>query len=222
MDAAFRHVETWVFDLDETLYPPSTPLFPQIERRMTQWITGRLGIGEAEANRLRQLWWHDHGTTLAGLMMHHDIDPDPFLAEVHDVDMSVLSPDPELRAALAALPGRRVIFTNGTEHYARRVLAARGLSDLWDAVHGIEHADHVPKPNRAAYEAVFARDGLTPDRAAMFEDVARNLAVPHAMGLATIHVAPTACADPHIQHHAPDLTAFLRGILTPGPDAADA
>ena len=219
MHPDFRHIETWVFDLDAHLYPPSTPLFPQIERRMTDWIVARLGVTEAEADRLRRLWWHDHGTTLAGLMLHHAIDPDPFLADVHAVDLSVLAPDPDLRAALAALPGRRVIFTNGTADYARAVLDARGLGGLWDAVHGIEHAGYVPKPQRAAYEAVFARDGLDPTRGAMFEDMARNLAVPAALGLATVHVAPARDPGAHVQHHAPDLAGFLRGILAPGSGA---
>jgi putative hydrolase of the HAD superfamily len=222
MHSAFAHVETWVFDLDETLYPPSTSLFPQIERRMTDWIIGHLGVSPEEADRLRRRWWHDHGTTLAGLMLEHAIDPAPFLADVHDVDFSVLAPDPDLRAAIAALPGRRVIFTNGTADYARRVLAARGLDGLWDAMHGIEDAGHVPKPQRPAYEAVFARDGLDPTRSAMIEDVARNLFVPHEKGLVTVHVAPAPDPLPHIHHHAPDLTAFLRGIASPGRAAPDA
>ncbi len=212
----FDRITTWVFDLDETLYPPSAPLFPQIEARMVDWIVRRLRVSRAEADTLRARWWHDHGTTLAGLMREHGEDPGPFLADVHRIDFTVLSPDPDLRAAIAALPGRKVIYTNGTAPYAEEVLRARGLSGLWDAVHGIEHAGHAPKPDRIAYERVFARDGLDPTRAAMFEDMARNLAVPHDMGLVTVHVAPERAAGDHIHHHAPDLTTFLRGILTTG------
>ncbi|MEM8824428.1 MAG: pyrimidine 5'-nucleotidase [Pseudomonadota bacterium] len=214
---AFDHITTWVFDLDETLYPPSTPLFPQIEARMTGWIMAELKVSRAEADRLRDKWWHDHGTTLAGLMEDHGADPDPFLADVHDIDFSVLSPDPDLRAAITALPGRRVIHTNGTADYAGQVLAARGLDGLWDAVHGIEHSEHhIPKPHAKNYAATHARDGLDPTRAAMFEDSTRNLAVPHDLGMATIHVAPQAVPEPHIHHHTADLTAFLRGIVTAG------
>ncbi|MGB3407494.1 MAG: pyrimidine 5'-nucleotidase [Jannaschia sp.] len=219
--AAFDHVDAWVFDLDETLYPPTVPLFPQIEARMVRWITGFLGVSEAEADRLRARWWHDHGTTLAGLMREHDADPDPFLEDVHRIDFSVLTPDPALRLAIAALPGRKVIYTNGTASYAEEVLAARGLSGIWDAVHGIEHAGYIPKPDRAAYDTVFARDGLVPARAAMFEDMARNLAVPHQLGMATVHVAPIRAEGVHIHHHATDLAAFLRGILTTGADATN-
>jgi putative hydrolase of the HAD superfamily len=218
---ALTDVTTWVFDLDETLYAPSTPLFPQIEARMVRWIVAELGVDEAEADRLRARWWHDHGTTLAGLMREHGTDPAPFLADVHDIDFSVLSPDPALRLAIRALPGRRVIYTNGTADYAVRVLEARGIAGLWDAVHGVEHANHVPKPERAAYEAVFARDGLDPATSAMFEDSPRNLAVPHEMGMATIHVAPIRAPGAHIHHHAPDLAAFLRGVVT-GDAAAPA
>ena len=213
---AFDHVTTWVFDLDETLYPPEIPLFPQIEARMVDWITRRLNVTRAEADVLRARWWHDHGTTLAGLMREHGDDPDPFLDDVHRIDFSVLSPDPALRAAIAALPGRKIIYTNGTEPYAEEVLAARGLAGLWDAIHGVEHAGYAPKPDRIAYERVFARDGLDPTRAAMFEDTARNLAVPHQMGLVTVHVAQVRAEGAHVHHHAPDLTAFLRGILTTG------
>ncbi|WP_299816068.1 pyrimidine 5'-nucleotidase [uncultured Jannaschia sp.] len=208
----FDHVRTWIFDLDETLYPPTTPLFPQIEARMGAWIRARLGVTPAEADALRARWWHDHGTTLAGLMREHGEDPAPFLADVHDIDFSVLVPDARLRAALAALPGRRIIYTNGTAPYAERVLAARGLGGLWDAVYGVEHADHVPKPDRAAFDRVFALDGLDPMAAAMFEDSVRNLAVPHELGVVTVHVAPVRDPAPHVRHHTDDLAAFLRDI----------
>ncbi|WP_299649337.1 pyrimidine 5'-nucleotidase [uncultured Jannaschia sp.] len=214
---AFDHVRTWIFDLDETLYPPSTPLFPQIEARMGAWIRAKLGVSAAEADALRARWWHDHGTTLAGLMREHGEDPGPFLADVHDIDFSVLAPDPDLRAVLEALPGRRIIYTNGTAPYAERVLAARGLGGLWDAVYGVEHADHVPKPDREAFDRVFARDGLDPTGAAMFEDSVRNLAVPHELGVVTVHVGPIRDPAPYVRHHTDDLVAFLRDIASGQP-----
>ena len=222
MRAGFDHVTTWIFDLDETLYPPGAPLFPQIEARMTRWIVDLLGVSEAEAHRLRRSWWERHGTTLAGLMREHGMDPHPFLADVHDIDFSVLDPDADLRAAIAALPGRRVIYTNGTAPYARDVLTALDLTGLWDAIYGVEEAGLHPKPDRAAYEAVFARDGLDPRCAAMFEDSARNLTVPHAMGVVCVHVGPARAGGAHVQHHAPDLTAFLRDIVDPGAAALPA
>jgi putative hydrolase of the HAD superfamily len=205
----FRHVETWVFDLDNTLYPPSARLFDQIEVRMTAWVMRALGVSRPEADRLRRHYWETHGTTLAGLMREHGIDPGPYLTDVHDISFDALDPDPVLAARIAALPGRRIVYTNGCAPYAERVLAARGLTGLFDAIYGVEHAGFHPKPDRAAFDTVFAADGLAPSRAAMFEDEARNLAVPHAIGMRTVHVAPEPLSAPHIHHHTSDLSGFL-------------
>lgn len=212
MKQHFAHVTTWVFDLDNTLYPPTVRLFDQIEVRMTNWVMRELGLGRHEANRLRQHYWDTYGTTLAGLMREHGLDPGPYLTEVHDIDFSVLPRDPALADAIAALPGRRIIYTNACAPYAENVLAARGLQGLFDAVYGIEHAGFLPKPERAAYEAIFALDGLDPTAAAMFEDDARNLRAPHEMGLRTVHVAEKPAVARHIHHHTADLANFL-GLL---------
>lgn len=205
----FSHIRTWVFDLDNTLYPPQMRLFDQIEVRMTNWVMSALGVDRARADHLRAHYWKSYGTTLAGLMAEHGIDPEPYLADVHDIDFSVLSPDPALAARIRALPGRRIVYTNADAPYAHRVLAARGLSGLFDAVYGVEHANYRPKPERQAFETVFARDGLNPATAAMFEDDARNLAAPHAMGMRTVHIAPDPEPADHIQFHDADLSAFL-------------
>ena len=207
--AAFSQVTTWVFDLDNTLYPPRYRLFDQIEVKMTHWVMTALNVARPEADRLRQHYWNHYGTTLAGLMREHAIDPIGYLHEVHDIDFSVLPPDPELAVEIGNLPGRRIVYTNASEPYARRVLEARGLSGLFDAVYGVEHAGFRPKPERAAFETIFAIDGLAPARAAMFEDDPRNLAAPHAMGMRTVYVAPEPLAADHIHHHTDDLTAFL-------------
>lgn len=207
----FSHVSNWVFDLDNTLYPPEMRLFDQINVKMTAYVMDTLNVGEDEANHLRHDYWQRYGTTLAGLMDLHGVDPGPYLVAVHDIDFTVLSPAPELRAGIAALPGRRIVYTNGSAPYAEQVLEARGLSGLFDAVYGVEHAEFRPKPERAAFEKVFAIDGLTPARAAMFEDDPRNLAAPHAMGMRTVHVAPEPHPgkDGHIHHHTDDLPEFL-------------
>lgn len=205
----FKHVETWVFDLDHTLYPPDMALFDQINVKMTAFVMEALGIEQAEADLLRHSYWRDHGTTLAGLMDLHGVDPGPYLTEVHEIDFTVLSPDPVLAARIAALPGRRIVYTNGTAPYAEQVLAHRGLEGLFDAVYGVEHANFRPKPEAIAFETVFTADGLTPTRAAMFEDDPRNLAAPHAMGMRTVHVAPVAEPADHIHHHTDDLSEFL-------------
>lgn len=209
----FSHVGTWVFDLDNTLYPPSMRLFDQIEVRMTAYVMNALGIDKAAADVLRAQYWREHGTTLAGLMRLHDVDPTPYLSDVHDIDFSVLSPEPELAEAITSLPGRKIVYTNGCGPYAENVLHARGLGGLFDAVYGVEHADFHPKPDRAAFEMVFAKDGVSPESAAMFEDDPRNLAVPHEMGMRTVHVAPEPLAQDHIHYHTADLTGFLRKLV---------
>ncbi|MCB1313087.1 MAG: pyrimidine 5'-nucleotidase [Sedimentitalea sp.] len=211
--AAFSHVRTWVFDLDNTLYPPQARLFDQIELRMTRYVMDALGVDRPEADRLRKRYWHLYGTTLAGLMREHGVDPGPYLVEVHEISMAQLEPDPVLASRIRDLSGRRIVYTNGTAPYAERVLAARGLSGLFDAVYGVEHAGYLPKPERAAFEAIFARDGIAPNEAAMFEDDPRNLAVPHEMGMRTVHVAPERHAAAHIHHHTDDLAGFLGGLL---------
>lgn len=209
----FSHVTTWVFDLDNTLYPPKYRLFDQIEVRMTAWVMQALGVGKTEADRLRQHYWDSYGTTLAGLMREHHIDPAPYLTDVHDIDFSGLPADPDLAASLRALPGRRIVYTNACEPYALKVLQARGLSGLFDAVYGVEHAGFRPKPERGAFETIFAADGLNPETAAMFEDDPRNLAAPHEMGMKTVHVAPKPLKARHIQHHTDDLAGFLARLI---------
>ncbi len=207
--AAFSNVRYWVFDLDNTLYPPEARLFDQIETRMTAWVMQALGLGRAEADRLRRHYWQKYGTTLAGLMREHGVEPGPYLSHVHEIDLSALEPAPDLAARIRALPGRRIVHTNGSAPYAQRVLEARGLGGVFDAVYGIEHADFQPKPERAAFEAVFGRERLEPARGAMFEDDARNLKVPHALGMRTVHVAPAPERAGHVQYHARDLGGFL-------------
>jgi putative hydrolase of the HAD superfamily len=210
---AFSHVTHWVFDLDNTLYPPQMRLFDQIELRMTQFVMDALGVDRARADHLRKHYWQQYGTTLAGLMREHDVDPGPYLTDVHDICFDHLEEDAALRAHISALPGRRIVYTNGTAPYAERVLEARGLSGLFDAIYGVEHASFRPKPERAAFEEVFGKDGVDPVKAAMFEDEPRNLAAPHAMGMRTVHVAEEPVLADHIHHHTDDLTAFLARLL---------
>ena len=207
---AFSHVSHWVFDLDNTLYPPQARLFDQIEVKMTQYVMQALNLGKVEADHLRDHYWRTYGTTLAGLMREHDLDPVPYLVEVHDISLDHLDHDAELAAHIRDLPGRKIVYTNGSAPYAERVLAARGLPGLFDGVYGVEHADYRPKPERAAFDQVFARAGVEPEKAAMFEDDQRNLAAPHQMGMRTVYVSPDPHDADHIQYHTDDLTAFLR------------
>ncbi len=205
----FSHVTHWVFDLDNTLYPPEAALFDQIEVRMTAWVMETLKVSQAEADHLRRHYWATYGTTLAGLMREHDIDPAPYLHAVHDISFDHMRVDHDLVSHIKSLPGRRIVYTNGSEPYARNVLKARGLHDCFDAVYGVEHANFHPKPERQAFDLVFARDGVDCSRGAMFEDDARNLAAPHDLGMRCVHVAPKRALGDHIHHHTDDLTAFL-------------
>ncbi|MFB2595982.1 pyrimidine 5'-nucleotidase [Paracoccus sp. p4-l81] len=214
-------VTTWIFDLDNTLYPPEARLFDQIERRMTDWVTRHLGLAEAEASHLRDDYWRNHGTTLAGLMADHAIDPLPFLAYVHDIDFGVLRPDPGLAQAIRALPGRKIVQTNADAEYAGKVLAMRGL-DMFEAIYGVAEVDFHPKPDPRAYHAVLSAHGIDPTRAAFFEDDPRNLIVPHELGMATVLVGagrhgPDVLAaghahGAHVHHRTDDLAAFLAGL----------
>lgn len=203
----------FIFDLDNTLYPPAARLFDQIEARMTAWVASALGVGHDEANRIRADYWARYGTTLAGLMREHRVDPAPYLLDVHDISLDHLEADAGLARAIRALPGRRIVYTNATRPYAERVLDRRGLGGLFDAVYGVEHAGFLPKPERAAFEAIAALDGFRAEAAAMFEDDVRNLAEPHAMGMRTVHVAPAPDPQPHVDHHTDDLGAFLARLV---------
>ena len=219
---SFSHVTTWIFDLDNTLYPPEAALFAQIEKRMTAHVTRVLGVDAAEADRLRKHYWRDYGTTLAGLMAERQIDPHAYLLDVHDIDFSVLDPNPDLAAAIAALPGRKIIHTNADKTYAGRVLDQLGIGPF-EAIYGIEEVSFHPKPDARAYAAVIDAHDFDPATAAMFEDDPRNLAVPASLGMQTVLVGsgrhgPDELATDHdhgahVQHKTDDLTAFLRNLV---------
>jgi len=207
---SFSHVTAWVFDLDNTLYPPSARLFDQIEVLMTQFVMDSLGVDHGTADHLRNHYWKTYGTTLAGLMREHDVDPAPYLDHVHDISLDHLEEDHTLRARIQSLPGRKIVYTNGSRLHAERVTEARGLSGIFDAVYGVEHASFKPKPERAAFEEIFKRDGIDAKQAAMFEDDHRNLLAPHDMGMKCVLVGPLHDHEAdHIHHQTDDLTEFL-------------
>ena len=210
---SFCHVTQWVFDLDNTLYPPEARLFDQIEVKMSAYVMASLGVDQTTADQLRRDYWRDYGTTLAGLMREHNVDPGPYLFDVHDIDLSHLNKDPALASAIDTLPGRKIVYTNGTAPYARQGLAARGLDQVFEAVYGVEEANFLPKPELEAFETIFALDGIQPRQAAMFEDEARNLQVPHSLGMQTIHVAPAPVTAPYLQHHTNNLRQFLELLV---------
>lgn len=219
----FRHVEFWVFDLDNTLYRADSNLFAQIDARMSQFIARFLSVPPDQARRIQKAYYREHGTTLNGLVVRHGTDPETFLDFVHDIDLSAVAPDAALNAAIAALPGRRFVFTNGCGRYARRLLERLGLSAAIDGLWDIRATAFSPKPERAAYRTVLDAAGIDPHRAAMFEDVARNLVPAHDLGMTTVWIDngsewskqgpefPVASGD-HIDYETDDLVQFLRSI----------
>ncbi len=232
--ADFSHVESWVFDLDNTLYPAECHLFRQIDARMTDFIRLNVCVNHDEARRLQKHFYVKYGTTLSGLMIEHKVAPDDFLSYVHDIDHSVVPENQPLRRAIERLPGRRYIFTNGSTAHAEKVLGRIGLDGLFDDVFDIRAADWTPKPHRATYEKFLAAHRIRPRESAMFEDLAHNLEAADALGMTTVLVCQDAAwfgdepadkrpATPgdahgaHVHHVTDDLAGFLGMVETRTP-----
>jgi putative hydrolase of the HAD superfamily len=212
--ADLREIDTWIFDLDNTLYPSGTEFVALIEGRMTAYVQQATGLPEAEARALQKKYLHEHGTTLAGLMALHGVDPHDFLRAVHDVSLDSLTPDLTLRQALLRLPGRRLVFTNGSAWHADRVLKHLGLHELFEAVFHLEAADLVPKPAPATYDALIAAYGVRPRVCAFFEDSAQNLAPAARLGMTTVLVGA------HAAEETADFVHYRTDVLAPFLQAA--
>lgn len=223
----FAHVRSWVFDLDNTLYPHHSNLFAQIDVKMTGYISRLLSLPRDEARKVQKQFYLQYGTTLRGLMELHRIDPDDFLREVHDIDYTILKPDPALGEAITALPGRKFIFTNGNRSHAENAARQLGILNHFEDVFDIVAADLMPKPNRHPYERFLAMHGVDPAEAAMFEDLARNLIEPKSLGMRTVLIVPRNFeADfieaweqdgkdgHHVDHVTDDLAKFLRSVIS--------
>jgi len=220
--ARFARVDEWVFDLDNTLYPAHTDLFAQVDVRIRDYVVRLLGSTPDDAHRLQKEYYRRYGTTLRGLMIEHGIEPDGFLDYVHDIDHSVVEPDPKLDRAIERLPGRKFIMTNGTRRHAEKVADRLGITHHFDDVFDIVAADLLPKPHRETYDKFLSQAGIDPTVAAMFEDLSRNLEVPDALGMATVLVMPRGIDEtsrepweyeggdaPYIQWRTDDLAEFL-------------
>jgi putative hydrolase of the HAD superfamily len=221
----FGHVETWVFDLDNTLYPPALDLWEQIDTRMRDFISRFLSIPKDEAFKIQKHYYKTYGTSLKGLMIEHNLEPEEFLEYVHNIDRSSLVANPDLRDGIERLQGRKLILTNGTRAHAHAVLDQIGLGDLFDDVHDIISANYTPKPHLAVYDGFLEAHGVHAERAAMFEDLARNLEAPHRLGMTTVLVVPKTTEtvireqwehegrdEPYVDHVTDDLADFLRRI----------
>jgi len=207
------HIDTWLFDLDNTLYPVETEFMTLIEGRMTDFMEKVTGLPRDEARAIQKKYYHAHGTTLAGLIAHHDIDPEDFLTEVHDVSLDRLTPDVKMAEALMRLPGRRLVFTNGSAAHAERVLERLQIAHAFEDIFHISAADYIPKPSPLTFEKMMARHGVSAVGSAFFEDSEVNLAPAAQLGMTTVLVGPHAVASTadFVQHRTNDLVAFLSG-----------
>ena len=216
----FRHVDVWVFDLDNTLYPAESRVFAQIEARMTLFVERYLGLDRDEARRVQKAYYRNHGTTLGGLMRQHGLDPEEYLAFVHDIDLTVLEADARLANAISNLPGRRFVFTNGCRHHATRVLDRLAISHLFDDCWDIRTITFCPKPDPDSYSCVLSRVNASPSRTAFFDHIPRNLVPAHALGCTTVLVrnneiwskqgpAYPKVRSEHIHYETTDLSDFL-------------
>jgi putative hydrolase of the HAD superfamily len=222
----FDHIEAWVFDLDNTLYPHHLNLWQQVDDRIRDYIAKFLGVTHEEAFRLQKDYYRRYGTSMRGLMTEHGMQPDEFLDFVHQIDHSPLTPNPALGAALEQLPGRKLVLTNGTRRHADAVMKRLAVHEHFDDVFDIHAAGLEPKPSERTYARFLERHGVDPVKAAMFEDLARNLEVPHALGMTTVLVVPEGTREvfredwelegrdaPHVEHVTDDLVGFLERIV---------
>ncbi len=234
----FADVDTWVFDLDNTLYPHHINLWQQVDVRIRNYIARFLQVSEDEAFRLQKDYYRRYGTTLRGLMIEHGMKPDDFLDYVHQIDHTPIQPNPALGRVLAALNGRKLILTNGTRTHAEAVMRRLQVNEHFEDVFDIVAGELEPKPLPQTYDRFLARHGVDPHRAALFEDLARNLEVPHALRMTTVLVVPEHTREvfretwelagrdaPHVHHVTDDLTGFLAAIVAaraagPQPDGA--
>ena len=207
-------IDCWIFDLDNTLYPASVNLFGQINTKMSNYIMKLVNVDQETAEKMRAEYWKKYGTSLAGLMQNYEIDPKDFLKVVHDIDFSVLPKDLDLLNALNNLPGRKLVYTNGSVPYAREVLKYRGLLSVFNEIYGIEDADYIPKPFPEAFEIIFSKAKIVPNSSAMFEDEERNLVVPFRLGLKTILVSDVKSNEKYVNYSIKHLSDFLRQITS--------
>jgi len=222
----FGGVETWVFDLDNTLYPHHLNLWQQVDDRIRAYIADFLKVPHEQAFRIQKDYYKRYGTTMRGLMTEHGLKPDDYLEFVHQIDHSPLTPNPALGAALQRLPGRKLILTNGTRKHADAVIKKLAVHEHFEDVFDIIAAELEPKPAAKTYERFLKLHNVDPRKAAMFEDLARNLEAPHALGMVTALVVPEGQRevfredwelegrdDPHVDYVTDDLAGFLEGIV---------
>jgi putative hydrolase of the HAD superfamily len=225
----FSHIDTWVFDLDNTLYPHHVNLWQQVDKRIGEYIANHLKVSADEARRIQKDYYRRYGTSMRGMMSLHGVSADDYLAYVHQIDHSPLEPNPAMGAAIAKLPGRKLILTNGSTDHAAKVLERLGIGSHFEAVFDIIAAELEPKPAPQTYQKFLALYNVEPKSSAMFEDLARNLVIPHQLGMTTVLVVPDGTRNvvredwelegrdaAHVDHVTDDLAGFLDGLGAAG------
>ena len=223
--SSFERTETWIFDLDNTLYPADCDLFAQVDRKMAEFVAEYLQVPMAHAKHLQKFYYRKFGTTLAGLMQVHKMEPTRFLEYVHDIDLAGVPEHPELAQAIGSLPGRKLIFTAGSRRHAENVAGKLGVLHLFEDIMDIVDTGFVPKEQAEAYNTFLARHDVAPTSAAMFEDMPHNLVAAHALGMTTTLVHSSYIDHPrqleirewseppeHVHHMTEDLCGFLEDV----------
>ncbi len=224
--ADFDHVQTWIFDLDNTLYPAHCNLFDQVDQKMGEFISRFLDVDRVEARRMQKKYYHEYGTTLSGLMNCHGMEPGPFLDFVHDIDHTAIPVDHDLNDTLSRLEGDKYVFTNGSVRHAENVMNRIGITHHFLDIFDIVAADYVPKPEARTYEKFLAATGIESASSAMFEDISKNLICPHDLGMKTVLVRSpeerradhsnewdgVGADEPHVHHVTDDLVRFLQPL----------
>ena len=219
LSSPFQSIDTWIFDLDNTLYPASSRLFDQVDRRITEYIMQALDLEWDDAHKKQKLFFREYGTSLSGMMEVHNIPANEYLEYVHNIDLSPLAPSPALNQALEQLPGRKVIFTNGSTAHAKNVTEKLGITHHFDATFDIVDCEFTPKPDLVVYKKMLSTFSINPKSAVMIEDMARNLVPAAALGITTVWVrteeawAVEGAGGDHIEHIVDDLTEWLNSIV---------
>lgn len=222
LSSSILRTETWIFDLDNTLYSATSELFSQIDWNITRFVAKFLNIEETAARTIQKDYFRRYGTTMRGLMNLHDVDPQEFLEYVHNIDLSPIANDPKLNLALDKIPGRKFIFTNGSTAHAQKVIKKLGIEDYFDAIFDIVDSSYIPKPDPGIYEKLCSKFNIKPSNAVMVEDMACNLLPAHNMGMTTVWVdsgidwSRNTQFEQCIDYKTDDLTSWLQ-YLTQNP-----
>ena len=215
--ADLRSIDVWLFDIDDTLYPHDNGLMVEIRQRIADFLVKLTGKDEDEVKLIQRGWFETHGAALPGLLAEHDVPPHAFLDYVHDLPLHQLGPEPALDAALAALPGRRLCFTNGSASHADRVLQKLGVASRFEGIFHIQSGDLTPKPHPSTFDRMIGQFGIDPGRTCFFEDSSKNLIHAHTLGMTTVLVGREDENEPHIDYVTPDLIAFLNAARVKEP-----